>query len=160
MRPEIRLTPPRRARRRMAGLVMPWMLSLKTLRCRLAPPLPKPFPPFPLPDMTAAGRRHDLCERRGRRLSSYARASDQIENPKRAGGKHCKLSPPALCVVISFRLFPYPPPPSPTPSNGLCPSWESICHSRRENSDPSGSRSSFRLCLSPSVGSPKALNLG
>jgi hypothetical protein len=26
---EIRLTPPRRARRRMAGLVMPWMLSRK-----------------------------------------------------------------------------------------------------------------------------------
>eukprot|EP00804_Cyclotella_cryptica_P025119 CCRYP_012983-RC/>CCRYP_012983-RC protein AED:0.48 eAED:0.48 QI:0/-1/0/1/-1/0/1/0/32 len=30
MRPEIRLTPPRRARRRMAGLVIPWMLSRRT----------------------------------------------------------------------------------------------------------------------------------
>jgi hypothetical protein len=29
---EIRLTPPRRARRRMAGLVIPWMLSRKILR--------------------------------------------------------------------------------------------------------------------------------
>src|SRR6056297_417675 len=33
MRPEIRLTPPRRAKRRMAGLVMPWMLSRRTFRC-------------------------------------------------------------------------------------------------------------------------------
>uniref|UniRef100_A0A8C1T2M9 Histone H4 n=1 Tax=Cyprinus carpio TaxID=7962 RepID=A0A8C1T2M9_CYPCA len=30
--PEMRLTPPRRARRRMAGLVIPWMLSRRTLR--------------------------------------------------------------------------------------------------------------------------------
>ncbi|XP_060058346.1 histone H3.v1 [Erinaceus europaeus] len=30
--PEIRLTPPRRARRRIAGLVIPWMLSRRTLR--------------------------------------------------------------------------------------------------------------------------------
>ena len=44
---EIRLTPPRRARRRMAGFVMPWMLSRRILRCRLAPPLPRPLPPFP-----------------------------------------------------------------------------------------------------------------
>lgn len=44
---EIRLTPPRRARRRIAGLVMPWMLSRKILRWRLAPPLPRPFPPLP-----------------------------------------------------------------------------------------------------------------
>ena len=29
---EIRLTPPRRARRRMAGLVMPWMLSRRIFR--------------------------------------------------------------------------------------------------------------------------------
>jgi len=29
---EIRLTPPRRARRRIAGLVIPWMLSRKILR--------------------------------------------------------------------------------------------------------------------------------
>ena len=44
---EIRLTPPRRARRRMAGLVIPWMLSRRILRWRLAPPLPRPLPPFP-----------------------------------------------------------------------------------------------------------------
>jgi hypothetical protein len=44
---EIRLTPPRRARRRMAGLVMPWMLSRRILRWRLAPPLPRPLPPLP-----------------------------------------------------------------------------------------------------------------
>ena len=29
----MRLTPPRRARRRMAGLVMPWMLSLQQQAC-------------------------------------------------------------------------------------------------------------------------------
>ncbi len=44
---EIRFTPPRRARRRMAGFVMPWMLSRRILRWRLAPPLPRPLPPFP-----------------------------------------------------------------------------------------------------------------
>lgn len=44
---EIRFTPPRRARRRMAGLVMPWMLSRRILRWRFAPPLPRPLPPFP-----------------------------------------------------------------------------------------------------------------
>jgi len=44
---EIRLTPPRRARRRMAGLVIPWMLSRRILRWRLAPPLPRPLPPLP-----------------------------------------------------------------------------------------------------------------
>ena len=27
------------------------MLSLRTLRCRFAPPFPKPLPPFPLPDI-------------------------------------------------------------------------------------------------------------
>jgi hypothetical protein len=27
------------------------MLSLNTLRCLLAPPLPKPLPPLPLPDI-------------------------------------------------------------------------------------------------------------
>lgn len=44
---EIRLTPPRRARRRIAGLVMPWMLSRRILRWRFAPPFPRPLPPFP-----------------------------------------------------------------------------------------------------------------
>ena len=44
---EIRLTPPRRARRRIAGFVIPWMLSRRILRCRFAPPFPRPFPPFP-----------------------------------------------------------------------------------------------------------------
>ena len=38
------LTPPRRARRRMAGLVMTWMLSRGTFLCLLAPLLPIPFP--------------------------------------------------------------------------------------------------------------------
>ena len=33
------------------GLVMPWMLSRNTLRWRLAPPLPKPLPPLPRPDI-------------------------------------------------------------------------------------------------------------
>jgi hypothetical protein len=31
--------------------VMPWMLSRNTLRCRFAPPLPKPLPPLPRPDI-------------------------------------------------------------------------------------------------------------
>jgi len=48
---EIRFTPPRRARRRMAGLVIPWMLSRNTFLWRLAPPLPSPLPPFPRPVM-------------------------------------------------------------------------------------------------------------
>ncbi|KER22031.1 hypothetical protein T265_09785 [Opisthorchis viverrini] len=38
IRPEMCFTPPRRARRRMAGLVIPWMLSRRTLRWRFAPP--------------------------------------------------------------------------------------------------------------------------
>lgn len=37
--PLMRLTPPRRARRLTAAFVIPWMLSLSTLRCRFAPPL-------------------------------------------------------------------------------------------------------------------------
>ena len=40
-----------RARRRIAGFVIPWMLSLRTLRCLFAPPLPRPLPPFPRPDI-------------------------------------------------------------------------------------------------------------
>ncbi|KAH9418635.1 hypothetical protein DERP_003961 [Dermatophagoides pteronyssinus] len=32
IKPEIRLTPPRRARRRIAGFVIPWILSRRTLR--------------------------------------------------------------------------------------------------------------------------------
>jgi hypothetical protein len=35
----------------MAGLVIPWILSRRTLRWRLAPPFPSPFPPFPRPDI-------------------------------------------------------------------------------------------------------------
>ena len=53
MRPEIRFTPPRRARRRIAGLVMPWMLSRNTFLWRLAPPLPRPLPPLPRPDISS-----------------------------------------------------------------------------------------------------------
>ena len=56
MSPEIRLTPPRLARRLMAGLVMPWMLSLNTLRWRLAPPFPSPLPPLPRPVMVNSRR--------------------------------------------------------------------------------------------------------
>ena len=49
MSPLIRFTPPRRARRRIAGFVIPWMLSLSTLRCLLAPPFPNPLPHLPRP---------------------------------------------------------------------------------------------------------------
>ena len=48
----MRLTPPRRARRRMAGLVIPWIESFKTRRNRFAPPFPRPLPPLPLPEAT------------------------------------------------------------------------------------------------------------
>ena len=41
----------RRANRRIAGLVIPWMLSLSTFLWRLAPPLPSPLPPLPRPDI-------------------------------------------------------------------------------------------------------------
>uniref|UniRef100_A0A8R7P5I8 Uncharacterized protein n=1 Tax=Triticum urartu TaxID=4572 RepID=A0A8R7P5I8_TRIUA len=51
MSPDMRFTPPLRASRRIAGLVMPWMLSRSTFRWRLAPPLPSPLPPLPRPDM-------------------------------------------------------------------------------------------------------------
>lgn len=57
----MRLTPPRRARRRIAGLVMPWMLSRRTLRCRFAPPLPRPLPPFPLPDISPSSDLVSFC---------------------------------------------------------------------------------------------------
>uniref|UniRef100_A0A8R7UAB5 Uncharacterized protein n=1 Tax=Triticum urartu TaxID=4572 RepID=A0A8R7UAB5_TRIUA len=54
MSPEMRFTPPRRASRRIAGFVMPWMLSRSTFLCRFAPPLPSPLPPLPRPDISAA----------------------------------------------------------------------------------------------------------
>ena len=38
----------------MAGLVMPWLLSLKIFLCLYAPPSPSPFPPFPRPEMVVA----------------------------------------------------------------------------------------------------------
>ena len=38
-------------KRRIAGFVIPWMLSRRTLRWSLAPPLPRPLPPFPRPDI-------------------------------------------------------------------------------------------------------------
>ena len=50
-RTEILFTPPRRARRRMSFFVMPLMLSRRTIRCRLAPPFPRPIPPLPRPDI-------------------------------------------------------------------------------------------------------------
>uniref|UniRef100_A0A8R7UYR0 Uncharacterized protein n=1 Tax=Triticum urartu TaxID=4572 RepID=A0A8R7UYR0_TRIUA len=51
MSPEMRFTPPLLASLRIAGLVMPWMLSRSTFRWRLAPPLPSPLPPLPRPDI-------------------------------------------------------------------------------------------------------------
>jgi hypothetical protein len=39
------------ARARGQLTVMPWMLSRRTLRWRLAPPLPRPLPPLPRPDI-------------------------------------------------------------------------------------------------------------
>src|ERR1041384_673728 len=72
MSPEIRLTPPRRARRRMAGLVMPWMLSRNTFLCRLAPPFPRPFPPLPRPVMVIQMRAsHGARRRRDARCEKY-----------------------------------------------------------------------------------------
>ena len=43
--------PGARAICRGALTVMPWMLSRRTLRWRFAPPLPRPFPPLPRPDI-------------------------------------------------------------------------------------------------------------
>uniref|UniRef100_A0A0E0ECW0 Uncharacterized protein n=1 Tax=Oryza meridionalis TaxID=40149 RepID=A0A0E0ECW0_9ORYZ len=54
MSPEMRFTPPLLASLRIAGFVIPWMLSRSTFRWRFAPPLPSPFPPFPRPDIFAA----------------------------------------------------------------------------------------------------------
>ena len=48
---EIRFTPPLRASLRMAGFVIPLILSLNIRLCLFAPPFPNPFPPFPRPDM-------------------------------------------------------------------------------------------------------------
>ena len=43
---DVQVTPPRRASRRTAGLVMPLMFSRRILRCLCAPaPFPIPFPP-------------------------------------------------------------------------------------------------------------------
>ena len=53
--PDRRLIPPRRARRRMAGREIPSMLSWNTLRWRLAPPLPRPLPPLPWPNICVSG---------------------------------------------------------------------------------------------------------
>jgi hypothetical protein len=56
MSPEIRLTPPRRARRRMAGLAGD--LGCCLVRCfgdALLPPFASPFPPLPRPDMWKCG---------------------------------------------------------------------------------------------------------
>jgi hypothetical protein len=50
----MRFTPPLLARQWIASLVMPWMLSRSTFRWRLAPPLPRPLPPLPHPDISAA----------------------------------------------------------------------------------------------------------
>uniref|UniRef100_J3MLV4 Uncharacterized protein n=1 Tax=Oryza brachyantha TaxID=4533 RepID=J3MLV4_ORYBR len=47
----MRFPPPLLASLRIAGLVIPWMLSRSTFLCRFAPPLPSPFPPFPRPDI-------------------------------------------------------------------------------------------------------------
>mmetsp|Transcript_34427 Transcript_34427/g.79688 ORF Transcript_34427/g.79688 Transcript_34427/m.79688 type:complete len:430 (-) Transcript_34427:740-2029(-) len=47
----MRYTPPRRASRRMTGLVIPWVLLRRTIRWRLAPPFPSPSAPPPLPDI-------------------------------------------------------------------------------------------------------------
>ena len=58
--PDMRLTPPRRAKRRIAGLVMPSMLLRRTLRCRTPPPFPNPNFPFPSPDMFDFKMTHTL----------------------------------------------------------------------------------------------------
>ena len=50
IKPWIRFTLPRRASRRIAGLVNPMMLSRRTFLWRLVPPFPNPFPAFPLPE--------------------------------------------------------------------------------------------------------------
>ena len=58
MRPEIRLTPPRRARRRMAGLVIPCVLSRCPCLWCLEPPFPSLFPPLPIPFIVTSVPNH------------------------------------------------------------------------------------------------------
>ena len=47
----MRFTPPRLAKRLIAGLVIPWIFWRSIFLCRLAPPLPNPLPPRPRPEI-------------------------------------------------------------------------------------------------------------
>lgn len=82
---------------------MPWMLSRRTLRWRLAPPLPRPLPPLPRPDIAATqpGPTKPQCCR-GPRRPRYTRTSDRVESSKRAGGKRSQLSPPLHPLSFPF----------------------------------------------------------
>ena len=97
----MRLTPPRRASRRMAGLVMPWMLSRSTLRWRLAPPLPRPFPPLPRPDIvTTPPQPYGNTTPVGAKQPFYSKVPDLFENPESRGGNHT-LGPPIARVSFA-----------------------------------------------------------
>jgi hypothetical protein len=62
----------------MAGLVMPWMLSRKTLRWRLAPPLPRPLPPLPRPDIVESFESRTKSSYASRPVGGFREGSDHF----------------------------------------------------------------------------------
>ena len=108
MSPEICLTPPLLARRRIAGLVMPWMLSLSTLRWRLAPPFPSPFPPLPRPVMMLVYQKLMIALPSSSLVpnSRANRHPDQV-NPARTRVK-LPTPPPECCQLLTRFTHPTP----------------------------------------------------
>ncbi|KAK8920997.1 hypothetical protein KSP39_PZI020794 [Platanthera zijinensis] len=95
----MRLTPPRRANRRITSFVMPWMLSQRTLQWCLAPPLTKPLPPFSFPDTALpdsfawstddSDYVHDVDEDGGGRCpGSHEREREGVANGSIVGGRN------------------------------------------------------------------------
>jgi hypothetical protein len=63
----------------MAGFVMPWMFSRITFLWRFAPPLPKPLPPLPLPDMFYVWRAFRDQSKRSENISAAKLWLERIE---------------------------------------------------------------------------------
>ena len=82
-----------------------WMLSRKILRWRLAPPLPRPFPPFPRPDIYRSRARPgesggDGWTRagRGRKSACWLRTSHHTRQPSTTSETH---NPPPNHVTLT-----------------------------------------------------------
>ena len=120
MRPEMRFTPPRRARRRIAGLVMPWMLSLSTFRWRLAPPFPSPLPPLPLPDMTNTTREHKPQCQCGQLGPLIYETIGPDWKPQAHGREAVEMVPAPPQFLLSLLTCPIHSPPHTPPSSGPC----------------------------------------